>query len=297
MADKDEGAAVATLDEAQRLITEDAAAAGADAAAAAAGGTAAPAGGAAAADLYNQRLDGERVPENLRGRSVGEMIDFAIRRDEALRISENARQDLLRVAGQPRSAERPPVEQPKILTKDELNALFSEDPAAAMEYMVNLRGGQLVAHVDRRLDGLSHANVNTAEAYAREKYKDEFAMFGPQITAFIEGVDDKSAFGNRKAWDDLVSYVRGIPENFEKLIETRMKRGTADVAETARGRERAATGFVATSTRRAPALDTGESEMELDPTAREIAEKLGSFNNPDGSLNMKEYLKWSRMGG
>lgn len=245
--------------------------------------TAAP----SAVDLYNQRLEGENVPESVRGKSIAELIQYGVARDEALRLSEQARQDLLAVSTRPVQINNAPPAAPDVkpLSKDELNELFQNDPIAAMDYMVRLRGGELVNHVERRIGSLADSNRQTAESRARERYKTEFELFGPEITKALSTLHDQSGLASDVGWDNAIAWIRGQSGNFEKLMEHKTKQSANVGREEARSGQRVAAGYTAAAPRREP-LPVGQNGRQLDPVTLEIAETLG--------LSPEEYIKWSK---
>lgn len=234
-------------------------------------------------DLGSIKLDGEHVPENLRNKSAAEMVEYVKGLEKSLRISEEAR------AAQPKIEEPvapPPPEPvaPPTPTVEQVREWMEKDPVATTAYLMQLAQQQAEARFEKRIAPLVGGAANSAETVAKERYKVEFELFGPQIRELVGKVPDRSALSNPGAWDDLISYVRGRPGNIEKYIErvnaTREEPALHQIRQTQPQPPNL------TSTRRAPA-PSPQGGGELDPIKREIAKNLG--------MSEADYLKWSKV--
>jgi len=188
--------------------------------------------------------------------------------EQALRISEESRKRTEQFAAPPQEKKEEPP--PKELTREELNELHKTDPLAAIEYMQAKAIRTAEENLARRLGPLSAGAATSARQLAMQKYPDEFQVL---------------AMGNAKAWDDLISYVRGKPGNFEKMLDHRdSKRRDAD-ATAAREREAASAGVHTRSEVRSPPPAKGST---LDATEKEIAKAMG--------MTDADYTKWRNIG-
>lgn len=241
-------------------------------------------------DLFNQRLEGDSIPERLRGKTLGDALRSFEGMGEALRISEKAREDLARFADRPASVAAPaPVAPPapKELTEDEVNELFKENPAKAIALLWSNANSQIVHHIDQRLAPLTNSSASAAEEAARTKYALEFELFGPEIKQMYDSIPDKSIFGQSAAWKDMITFIRGKDDNLDKYVAAKANGGKPTTVTTARAAEAASAGFHPTTVQRAPAAAVATGNE--DPIKREIAEKLGF-------ATYEEYVKWEKLG-
>jgi len=225
-------------------------------------------------------LDGDDVPEAARGKSAKDLANYATRLEEALRLSESARVSATSAPAAPPL----PAPEPE-LTREQLAELYQQDPLAAIEAIETRAGKRIYEHLERRLAPLAQSTASSAETMARQKYGMEFEMFGPQIQEFVRSLPDKTVLSSERGWEDLISYVRGKPENFDRYINARVAN---DKGSSARAEEINSTGFSPRASTRSPApASPGSSAMDNDPLAREIADKLG--------MDWNEYKKWARV--
>ena len=237
-----------------------------------------------AAALFNQRLDLDSLPETLRGKSIGELIQRQVALEDAVRMSERAREDLVRsidMRGPTQPAQPAPTYAPT-LSKEEFAELMQTDPMAAVNYMIEQRGESFIQHVEQRIAPLGNAAAVNAERIARDKYAEEFELFGDQIQDLYKQTANKAAFSNQQVWDDMISYIRGRPGNIEKYIERRTKTQGAS----AREKEAAGAGVNLTSASRPATMGGGSASWDgADDVTREIALNLGF-------KSFAEYKKW-----
>lgn len=202
--------------------------------------------------------------------SQQELLDRAERLSEALRISERARMEMM----QHGSPAPKPEEQPKELTREELAELMREDPLAALDYIDQKQRRDLEAHLSQRLAPLASGALSTMENAAKQKYATEFELFGDQIEELKKQVDPQ-ILANPETWDQMVSYVRGLPQNFDTILEHRMKAQARQAVD----RE---SGFTPRGNSRPAKVS---SPTQLDATTLEICKTLG--------ITPEEYIKWS----
>lgn len=240
-----------------------------------------------AADETKKKADEAAVIEEARVRAAaaagggapsGESVQVRALQ-EALRISEEARRDH-RVE---RPAETPP--EPK-KTKEELAALMQSDPIAAIAYMQGESMKIVTENFERRFGSLMKGSESTAESLARQKYPTEFEMFGTQINEFIATLPEanRASLGTTAGWDDLISWFRGRPGNFEKLSAKLVEKQTNAAAIAAQAAQAAGAGATIRSEVRSPQASGGG---QLDATEKEIAKTLG--------LTDAEYITWRKV--
>lgn len=209
---------------------------------------------------------------------------------EALRISEEGRraaEERLRLAGALPAAQT--KDEPKALTTEELQELYSRDPIKAIGYMNEQALKAINENIERRLGPLVSGSSASARESARAKYPDEFELFGSEIDKLLQSdLVSKASLSNPQAWDDLIAYVRGRPGNFEKLFEHRSNKNRDREAEEARKRQAEVAGAHVRSETRAPAPSSGNGS--LDDTEREIARAL--FRDLDPEDAYKQYTQW-----
>jgi len=248
--------------------------------------------GGEAAKALEAKLDGDNVPEEFRGKTVAEVVEAATKRAEALKQSEAARQDvnervarLEATAGQPAVTVAAPVVEPEeVFGAEEFKKLYADEPAEALLKLQATSEKRMAQNFDNRFTPLVTGSAQGAEAGARAQHKEEFELFGDQIDEFIQMQlgGDRTRVTTPKAWDDLLSYIRGKPANIEKIFEARTAKAAAKTAAEAQEAAVEASGFDGTSgARRVPVK---VAAGELDTTEKEIADTLG--------LTDDEYKKW-----
>lgn len=208
---------------------------------------------------------------------------------EALRLSEESRTRLERSL-----AERPtqpvaaapiePTEKP--LTKEELAELFGKDPVAAIEYMQTKSVKTVEDNLVKRLQPLVAGNASTLEEQMRQKYPDEFKVFGDQIRDFVSKAD-KATFANAQNWEDMISWMRG--KNFDKMVAHRDEQARAKAAVDAHAAQAASAGTHVGSSIRSPAPTGGGS---FDDTTKAIIKELAACGVLDQKDPEGDYRKW-----
>jgi hypothetical protein len=240
-------------------------------------------------DLTNTKVDGEGVPEMLKGKTLQEVFARFGSLEDAVKISEQARQTAelnarTALAVQPR-VEETKVEEPKEMTDEELSELHSSNPIAAIRAMSAQAERRAMRNLEQRIGTLAVGSAATAESAARQTYPEEFEMFAGDIQELIKSIpNSQSVMSNPRAWDDLMAVVRGKKGNFERLLDKKMSKNGGPSREKAQESEIANVGFTgAPQTRARLVTNVGE----LDTVQREIADKLG--------MTPEDYFKWSRV--
>lgn len=205
---------------------------------------------------------------------------------EALRISEEGR---LRQEGMLRTrSEAAAPAGPAKLTKEQLAKLYEDSPLEAIAYMQEQANQTLLDNVSARLEPLVAGGATSAREMARVKYPDEFVLFGPDIQKMLDDPRvSKSSMNNVQAWDDLMSYIRGQPANFEKLVEHRAAKTRNADAGAAQAAQAAAAGAHTRSDVRPPPASGG---AVLDATEMEIARALAPDKDPEQAY--ADYKTW-----
>lgn len=182
----------------------------------------APPEAAKAPDLSTIKLEGDDVPEMFRGKTVKETISAlsttleSFKGSERARVELQARVDALSRPNVVREERAAPAQEP--LTKEKLDALYKEDPTAATAMIVARAMESINANIEARIGPIKAASASTVESQVRQEFAAEFEDFGPEIKAIVDNIPDKSTLGNPESWKQIISYVRGRPENFEKLV-------------------------------------------------------------------------------
>lgn len=252
-------------------------------------------------DLSKVVADGDDIPEAYRGKSVTEIIKIAETSRGAMNDSvEASRQaaEAARAAAEASRAPAPPApEAPKELTREELKAMYDEDPLAAIELMNTQALRRAEAHVSARLDGLTEGTVAQAENWAKQEFADEFELFGDEIKKMVGGISNKAVFTTKQGWQDAVAYVRGKAGNFEKLVEHRTNKENGAARDEARKGQRDSSGFtgrnVSANGRSRDVADSAATK-DMGDDEKAIAQRFidnGTFKD------MAEYKRWQRMGG
>lgn len=249
------------------------------------------------------KLEGTDIPEEFRGKTVSEVLKLAKASREALTISEEARKS---AATAPRSDAGPttivmappaPVED-KRLSKEELAGLFESDPIGAVAYMQEIAVKDAEVRFERRLAPMSAGAASAAEGQARQRYGDEFALFETEIKKIADAIPNKAFLGTPEGWDQVIGFVRGNGENFNKLVEHRTKKTAAKAVADAQEIQARSAGFSPTSSIRGTSVPSGSTsagdDAGLDEVERQIADK---FVDQGVFKNRAEYKKWKDIGG
>lgn len=253
---------------------------------------------AAGKPLEEIKIEGDNVPEQLRGKSVADVVTTMQGLEDAVKASEKGRMELkdqfnalkAQLAVQPAAtttaAAALAADAPRVLDREEIAKLYEDDPLKAIGVMNEQMGERLDRNLDARLKPLMTGSADTAEANARMRYKEEFELFGDEIKTVLAQVPDKSVMNSAKSWDDLVAYVRG--QNVDKLIQHRGEQAAKLKEVEALEAAAASTGFSGTGGAQRPPPVVTQVTGQLDGTQREIAKGLGMTDD--------DYIKWSKVG-
>lgn len=243
-------------------------------------------------DLAKISLDDAELPENLRGKSVQDVISYTKGLEQALRVSEEARQQALttaqlaaRATAEPPQAAAPEPEP--MISADEIAEAFQEDPAKGVALMQKANEqaiARAASHFQQRLEPMLAGTASAMEAEARRKYADEFELYKDEISEMLSSMPNRQQImANSKSWDDMIAYIRG--KDPMRLYE-HLNKKTADAARNnAVSQQRESVGFQSTGQLRAPAV--GGAGV-YDPVVDEVCKVMG--------LTRDEYNKWLKAG-
>lgn len=249
---------------------------------------------AARPDLTKITADDPSLPENLRGKTVQEILAHTKAVEEALRVSESSRQQAMILAQQAQNqqnqqpaAPAAPVEEP--ITADMIAEAFQEDPAKGAELMFKANQQAIdraASNFSKRLEPMFQSSVSTMEAEARRRYPDEFELYKDEIQSLMKDVPNpQQVFSQQKSWDDLVAYVRG--RDPDKLFNYRMQKQGTSQQQQAQTQQREAVGYQSVANQRAPAPSAGGPIF--DPVVDDVCRVMG--------ITREEYAKWAKVGG
>jgi hypothetical protein len=244
--------------------------------------------------------EGDDIPEEYRGKSLKDIIAIANTAREGIRTATSAAEAARAAAelsSQNRQAPAPVADEPKELSREEIKALYDEDPLKAIEVIEQQAARRIESHIESRLAPLTAGTMGSAENWARQEFPDEFELFEKDIKALVNNVPNKAVFTTKEGWQDAIAYVRGKGGNFEKLVDHRVEKKNAVERDTSRGRERDRVGFSGRSTNagntRAPSSDKNIADR-MSEEQRTIAQ---SFIDNGTFKNFGEYMDWYNKGG
>jgi hypothetical protein len=227
-------------------------------------------------DLSAVKLEGDDIPEFVRGKSVSEALSLLQRQQQALEISENARLALKNSQEALETSRSVPAPQPVATpapepehSEQELRELYERDPFAYQQLMNERLEKRILGNVQSQIRPAIGASADLALRNARTEYADEFAALGPEIENMISKLPDKSVLANAGAIDDLVSYVRG--KHVAKYI-AHINSKTQPSLEDAR---RSSASNALTSFNSTPQVPRSTNSVQLDDTEIEVARALG----------------------
>lgn len=236
------------------------------------------------------KLDGDEVPEELRGKTMAEVLTIQKGMKDALLTSEQARKNAETLAATaaaatappaPAPAPAPPAPEPE-LTEEELTELHTEHPLKAIEYMQSRAIKVAERNLESRLAPMFAGTAASVEEAARVKYADDFESIGPEIEKFIQQLPNKQVLASSQGWDDLIALMRG--KNIEKIIEHKAGKVSAQAKIDAQQEQQDLTGFQGTGTAPRVAVAVPSKVEALDDIQKEIAGKLG--------MSLEDYVKW-----
>lgn len=234
-------------------------------------------------------LEGDTIPEGYRGKNLNDILKDNQRLQDSLRLRDaevstyRAGDDARRTAAPAAAA----VEEVKEPTREELDKLFEDDPRQYAEVIADMRVRKAENQWAGRIASLEQGTIGASEGWAKEQFKDEFELFEKDINEFRRSVTNQAIFSTRKGWEDMISYVRGKPENIDKLFDHKAGRKTRTRDDARRDEDNNA-GFNRSSSRRTAVEATGDGADSLSKEQRDVADGLG--------MNYKDYAKWSKVG-
>ncbi len=248
------------------------------------------------------KLEGEKVPEDLRGKSVAEVAEELKRARAALKISEDARLALRQSSEAVETSRRPVAPQPvaaaqpveeEELTDEKFEEMYNTNPARAMRVLAEQNQRRFERKVMGELRGsvstLASGTAGSVEQMMRQRYAEEFAILGPEIEA-VKAQVPVDQLTNPANWEQLIFYVRG--QHVDKYLTAKQQRDHSRSIEEARSEQREGTppNFSRGSNGGAEGRERGEASLprgrsrELDATQKEIARTLG--------VSEADYKKW-----
>jgi hypothetical protein len=238
--------------------------------------------------LDEVRLEGDDIPEHLRGKSAADAIKMTQQLTESLRLSESARiqaeaaSKLMNQAPPPPPPPAPP--EPEV-TDEQLAELFQTDAVKAIRLVEDRTARKLNANLENRIKPLFSGGSSSQEQAARSRYAEEFQLFGDEITNMARSLPNGDVvLSNPAAWDDMISFIRGKPKNLERYIEHKNRKNSDVAAENARREQQSGVGFSASG---GPTRPIPTDSSQLDSTQLEIARTM--------NMTPAEYIKWSKV--
>jgi hypothetical protein len=232
-----------------------------------------------APDLSKITLDGDDVPETVRGKSVSDLVARLDGALKALQISEQARlalansQEALTAArsGSAPAAPPPPVPDPE-LNEEQLQALYDESPRKYQDYMAEKTEKRVLSVIQRTIAPLAGNSADMTLRDARVRYADEFAAFGPEIQSFISAMPDKSVLAAPGQVDELMDWMRG---KHWKKFQDHLANKTNGALDDARDSMRRETPPDFARTPQANKNGGRRGAVQLDQTQKEVAAAMG----------------------
>lgn len=235
----------------------------------------------AATDFSKITLDGDDIPEGLRGKSVSELLQQVSGLQKAVQISESARlalqnsQEALTASRQASAPVAPqaPVSEPE-LNEEQLEALFQESPRKYHDYMADKQEKRILGRIQGVIAPVLGSSADLLVRDAQNRYPDEFASIGSEIQSFISALPDKSTLNNPGAMDDLVAYMRGKHwTKFQAHLTNKNGGGLEEARESLR--RETPSELPRTSSPTIARTNGGKGRIQLDETAREVARAMG----------------------
>lgn len=243
-------------------------------------------------DLSKVTLEGDDVPEALRGKTAAEALARVRLLEDTLRTSEVARQQALQMAQlasdnrQPAPApvkEEPPEVQ---ITAQMVSEAFSEDPEKGIQMMAHMQEQGIkraTEQFSQRMEPMLTGSLSAAESDAKRRYADEFAIYGEEIKATLAQVPNKQVMSSPSSWDDLIAYVRG--KDPMKLFKHMQEKERSTQQEEAQREQRNLTGYQSAGGQRPPA--PAATGVIIDETVKEVCRNLG--------ISEADYVKWAKV--
>ena len=207
------------------------------------------------------------VPAGLTGDinapNLASLAEQARRLQDALRISEAGRMAAMsQLQSLPQQPQQPQYQELSVSQLREMMASGDPDQQLAAVAAIQQRSLAQVEQAYRhKLDSLQEGSISAAEAEARRRYAVEFELFGDEILQRARSLPDRTPLTNPEGWRQIVSFVRGLDENFDRLTQRRARDAQAGNA-----------GFSGAAANVRPA---SSAPIVVDETTRQIALSLG----------------------
>jgi len=131
----------------------------------------------------------------------------------------------------PAPAPVPQIEPEPTYDRGAIKQLLEEgNMMEAMEAMLGFAYKKVSRDFEERIRPLANTTVTVAEQSMRQRYPDEFELFGDEIGSLARQAGTN--LSTPEAWESLIGYVRGRGSNFDKLVEYKTnKRSRKDNTE------------------------------------------------------------------
>lgn len=226
-------------------------------------------------DPSTLKLDGEAIPEPLRGKTLNEVLALQAEMQRGLEASRTQIESLRALnearSQQPAAPSAPaqPQAEPE-MSQAQLKEMYERDPFEYQQYMFSQMDKKIAKQVDSRVSPMAATTASAAEAQARAKFAEEFEVLGPEINQVLAQVPDRSALAQPGAWEQLMFYVRG--QHMDKLLNARTAKANERSLAEARQREAQNGGVMNDGSRRSG----GRAAIgELSATQKEICQVMG----------------------
>ena len=234
----------------------------------------------AATDFSKITLDGDEIPEGLRGKSVSELLQQVSGLQKAVQISESARlalqnsQEALTAArSAPAPAPQPaPTPEPE-LTDEQLDALYQESPRKYHDYLSAQQEKRILGKIQGVIGPVLGSSADLVIRDPQNRYPDEFASIGTEIQNFVSSMPDKSTLANPGAMDDLVAYMRG--KHITKYLAHIQAKNGGGLEEARESLRRETPPELSRTSTPIARTNGGKGKIQLDETAREVARAMG----------------------
>ncbi len=228
-------------------------------------------------DPNSFKLEGDKVPDQFRGKTAAEIVQMASGLQDALKISEQAR---LQGGNNSPAPVTPAAPAAPVYNRAAIQEMVeSGDVIGAMEQMMGYAHAVVTRDMEQRIAPLTGTVSSAAESQARSKYAEEFELFEPEIRAAVAQAGTNMA--QPQAWDMVMSYIRG--QNIDKIIAHRTAKAQR-TAESANLMPSLNDG----SRRAAPAGRQGgkpsKQELASDPNVQKILRATG--------MSLDDYVTW-----
>lgn len=221
------------------------------------------------------KLEGDAIPEPLRGKTLNDVLALQAEMQRGLEASRTQIESLRALnearsqQPAPQAAPAQPAPEPE-MTQAQLKEMYERDPFEYQQYMFSQMDKKIAKQVDSRVSPMAATTASAAEAQARAKFAEEFEVLGPEINQVLAQVPDRSALAQPGAWEQLMFYVRG--QHMDKLLNARANKANERSLAEARQREAQNGGVVNDGSRRSG----GRAAIgELSATQKEICQVMG----------------------